>query len=64
MHLRVPCQTTIMNFLNSLGELGLKLSVADEGSFVRWLGQGDRYNAFSLIRLVLHNWLEQLCKYG
>ena len=33
-------------FPNSLGESGLKLSVADEGSFVRWLSQSDRYDAF------------------
>ena len=41
MHLCVPNQTTTPDFLNSLGESGLKLSVADEGVFVCWLGQGD-----------------------
>ena len=49
MHLRLLSQKTILDFLNSLGESDLKLSVADEGSFVCWLGQGDRYGAFSLI---------------
>ena len=34
-------------FPNSLGESGLKLSAEYEGSFMRWLGQGDRYDAFS-----------------
>ena len=49
MHLRVLSQKTILDFLNSLGESDLKLSVVDGGSFVHWLGQGDRYGAFSLI---------------
>ena len=53
MHLRVPSQKTTLNFLNSLGESDLKLSVEDEGSFMHWLGQGDRHGAFSLI-VVLH----------
>ena len=43
MYLRVPSQTTTPNFPNSLGKSGLKLSVVDEGSFVPWLGKGDRY---------------------
>ena len=30
-------------FPNSLRESGLKLPIVDEGSFVPWLGQGDRY---------------------
>ena len=49
MHLRVLSQKTILDILNSLGESDLKSSAVDEGSFVRWLGQGDRYGAFSLI---------------
>ena len=53
--MRVPSQTSTPNFLNSLGESGLKLSVVDEGSFVRWLGQGDRYDAFSSIVVVSYN---------
>ena len=36
-------QTTTLNFLNSLGESNFKLSAVDEGGFVYWLGQGDRY---------------------
>ena len=48
MHLRVPSQTKTLSFLNSLGESGLKLFVADEGGFVRWLGQGELYDALSL----------------
>ena len=43
MHLRVLSQTTTPNFLNSLGESDLKFFVGDEGGFVRWRGQGDRY---------------------
>ena len=64
MHLCVPSQMTTPKFLNLLGESGLKLSIGDEGGFVCWLGQGDRYDAFSLIHLVQHNWLEQIFKYG
>ena len=56
MHLRVLSQKTILNFLNALGESDLKLSVVDEGSFVRWSSQVDCHDAFSLIRsLVQHN---------
>ena len=49
MHLRVLSQTVPPNFLNSLRESGSKLSAGDEGGFMHWLGQGDRYAAFSLI---------------
>ena len=54
MHLRVLSQKTIIDFLNSLGESDSKLSVENEGSFMRWLSQDDRYDAFSLI-IVLYN---------
>ena len=64
MHLRVLSQKTILYFLSSLEESDPKLFVADEGSFVHWLGQGDCYDAFSLIRLVQHNWLEHLYEIG
>ena len=45
-------QMAIPNFLNSLGESGLKLYVADEDRFARWLGQGNFYDALSLIVVV------------
>ena len=64
MHLRVLSQKMILDFLNSLGGSDLKFYVVDEGSFGRWLAQGDLYDDSSLIRLVQHNWLEQLCNYG
>ena len=43
MYLRVPSQKVILDLLISLGESDLKLSAVDEGSFMCWLGQGDRY---------------------